>query len=177
MKLISAYFIIVATLLGLLFCWDGTTEMEDKLLEETRAITQSTLTTIISFEGFKTTAYKDTQGHYTIGVGHLIKPSEKHLINATLTEEQVHALLEEDLNICDETIEEVVKVQLNQNQYDALYSLCFNIGTTKFRNSLVVRKLNAGDYRGAADAILLWNKPQVLLKRRKAEKALFLASA
>jgi lysozyme len=65
---------------------------------------------------------------------------------------------------------------LAQPQYDALYSLCFNIGETQFKKSTVVKKLNANDYQGAADAILLWNKPAVLEKRRKRERDLFLSA-
>jgi len=66
-------------------------------------------------------------------------------------------------------------VPLRQSQFDALYSLCFNIGEHKFKRSTVVRKLNEGDYHGAADAILLWDHPPELQKRRKRERALFLA--
>ena len=173
---VSAYLIILATLCTYLFQPDDAAQIEQDIFNKTMAITQSTLNTIINFEGSKNRAYRDTQGYYTIGVGHLIKPEEQHLIDATLTEAQVQELLRHDLNLCEKTIDEVVKVPLNQNQYDALYSLCFNIGVPKFRTSSVVRKLNASDYKGAADAILLWNKPEVLVKRRKAEKALFLAS-
>jgi lysozyme len=68
-----------------------------------------------------------------------------------------------------------VKVPLQQAQFDALYSLCFNIGGTAFKNSTVVKRLNANDYQGAADAILMWNKPAVLEKRRKRERELFLS--
>jgi len=64
---------------------------------------------------------------------------------------------------------------LRQGQFDALHSLCFNIGEDKFKQSTVVRKLNEGDYQAAADAILLWNHPPEIQKRRKRERALFLA--
>jgi lysozyme len=57
-----------------------------------------------------------------------------------------------------------------------LYSLCFNIGETAFRKSTVVRKINENDLNGAAEAILMWNKPEVLINRRKREKALFLGA-
>ena len=138
------------------------------------AITESTINTIIRFEGKRNKAYQDTKGLWTIGVGHLIKPDEQHLINTVLTDDQVHDLLRHDLSWCDEAITSSVRVPLNQNQYDALYSLCFNIGASAFKNSTIVKKLNAGDYNGAADAILMWNRPAVLIPRRKSEKALFL---
>jgi lysozyme len=140
------------------------------------AIAKSTLDFIIEVEGFETKAYKDTKGLWTIGVGHLIKPDEPHLMNAVLTKDQVHELLEKDLNWCDAAVNRSIKVPLTQNQYDALYSLCFNIGAPNFEKSTVVKRLNAKDYKGAADAILMWNKPAVLKKRREKEKALFMAN-
>ena len=140
------------------------------------AIAQSTLAFIVKEEGSRNKAYKDSKGLLTIGVGHLIKADEPHLKDATLTDEQVEELLKSDLKWCSEAVESSVKVPLNQNQYDALYSLCFNIGETNFRNSTVVKKINAGDMNGAAAAIEMWNKPAVLINRRKREKALFLTA-
>lgn len=147
------------------------THIEENLM----AITQSTIDYITEEEGFRTKAYKDTQGKWTIGVGHLIKPNEQHLIHATLTKEQVEELLRSDLEWCSKAVESSVGVTLTQKQFDALYSLCYNIGETQFKRSTVVRKLNAGDFRGAADAILMWSKQPELLPRRKRERALFLA--
>jgi len=147
------------------------THIEEDLL----AIADSTLDYITKEEGFRNRAYKDSKGLLTIGVGHLIKTSEEHLKSATLTYEQVKELLKSDLKWCSEAVESSVRVPLTQGQFDALYSLCFNIGETNFKKSTVVRKLNANDYKGAADAILMWNKPAVLEKRRQRERAMFLA--
>jgi lysozyme len=140
------------------------------------AITKSTLSYIAEEEGKRNKAYKDSKGLWTIGVGHLIKPDEQHLITATLTDEEVEELLRSDLKWCSEAVEGAVKVPLQQAQFDALYSLCFNIGGTAFKNSTVVKRLNANDYQGAADAILMWNKPPELTKRRKRERDLFLSA-
>ena len=140
------------------------------------AITKSTFNFITHFEGKKNTAYRDSKGLWTIGVGHLIKPDEQYLLHATLTDEQVEELFRSDLRWCDEAVSSSVRAPLNQNQYDALYSLCFNIGETNFRKSTVVKKINENDLKGAADAILMWNKPAVLQKRRERERALFLTS-
>ena len=150
---------------------DRYTQIEENIM----AIAESTLTFIEKEEGSRNKAYKDTKGLWTIGVGHLIKDSEKDLITATLTDDQVKELLRSDLKWCSEAVESSVKATLTQNQFDALYSLCFNIGETAFRNSTVVKRINAGDLKGAADAIEMWNKPAVLINRRKREKALFLA--
>jgi lysozyme len=143
--------------------------------ENIMAITESTLKYIVEEEGFRNKAYKDSKGLLTTGVGHLIKPDEPHLIDAVLTDDEVKELLKSDLKWCSEAVEKAVKVPLTQPQFDALYSLCFNIGETNFRKSTVLRKLNEGDYQGAADAILMWNKPAVLEKRRKRERDLFLS--
>ena len=148
------------------------THIEENLM----AIAQSTLDYITKEEGFRNKAYKDSKGLWTIGVGHLIKESEQHLLNTTLTDEQVKDLLKSDLKWCSEAVETSVRVPLTQNQFDALYSLCFNIGETNFRKSTVLKKVNENDIKGAADAILMWNKPEVLINRRKRERALFLGA-
>jgi lysozyme len=147
------------------------TQIEENIM----AIAKSTLDFITKEEGARNKAYKDSKGLWTIGVGHLIKANEQHLITATLTDDQVEELLKSDLKWCSEAVESSVKVSLTQKQYDALYSLCFNIGETNFRKSTVVKKINENDLKGAADAIEMWNKPTVLINRRKREKALFLA--
>ncbi len=75
-----------------------------------------------------------------------------------------------------------IKVPLTQNQCDALCSLVFNIGATAFAASTLLKKLNFGDYSGAAAEFIKWNKATVndkkipllgLIKRRQVEKALF----
>ena len=150
---------------------DKYTQIEENIM----AIAKSTLDFITKEEGARNKAYKDSKGLWTIGVGHLIKDDEKDLITANLTNDQVEDLLRKDLKWCSEAVESSVKVPLAQNQFDALYSLCFNIGGTNFAKSTVVKKINANDMQGAADAILMWNKPAVLEGRRKRERELFLA--
>jgi len=148
------------------------TQIEENLM----AIAKSTLDFITKEEGSRNKAYQDSKGLWTIGVGHLIKTDEEYLLTATLTDDQVEELLRKDLKWCSEAVETSVKVPLQQHQFDALYSLCFNIGGTNFSNSTVVKKINQNDMQGAADAILNWNKPEVLINRRKRERALFLGA-
>ena len=147
------------------------THIEENIL----AITKSTIAYIKDEEGVRNKAYKDSKGLWTIGVGHLIKNDETHLLSKTLTDDEVDELLRSDLRWCSAAVEGSVKVPLSQEQFDALYSLCFNIGETNFKRSTVVRRLNQSDYQGAADAILMWNKPPELMKRRRRERDLFLA--
>lgn len=86
----------------------------------------------------------------------------------------------------EQPINQLVKVALSQNQFDALGSLVFNIGTGNFSASTLLRKLNAGDYAGAAEQFLAWNKGRVngvlqvlpgLVTRRQSEHDLFLTAA
>jgi lysozyme len=168
---------IVAVLWALgIFAAIHLTDKYTHIEENIMAIAKSTLSFITKEEGVRYKAYQDSRGLWTIGVGHLIKSNEPHLMNATLTQEDVEKLLESDLRWCDEAVANSVRVPLTQPQYDALYSLCFNIGETQFKKSTVVKRLNANDYMGAADAILMWNKPAVLENRRKRERALFLGA-
>lgn len=171
MKKLLPILLWIFSIIAVIHITNRYTHIEENLM----AIAESTLDFITKEEGSKNKAYKDTKGLWTIGVGHLIKSDEQHLISATLTDEQVKDLLKSDLKWCSDAVESSVKVPLTQKQFDALYSLCFNIGASGFKNSTVVKRLNAGDYKGAADAIEMWNKPAVLINRRKREKALFLA--
>lgn len=170
MKKLLAFMWVVA-IIAVIHVTNRYTHIEEDLM----AIAQSTLDYITKEEGFRNKAYRDSKGLLTIGVGHLIKPDEEHLKSAVLTDEQVKELLKSDLKWCSAAVESSVRVPLSQNQFDALYSLCFNIGETNFKKSTVVKRLNANDLKGAADAILMWNKPAVLEKRRQRERALFLA--
>jgi lysozyme len=72
------------------------------------------------------------------------------------------------------TVNNLVKVPLTQNQFDALVSFVFNIGGGAFSKSTLLRKLNEKDYAGAADQFLVWVKQPELTGRRKNERAQFL---
>ena len=172
MNRLVAIFLWLLGIFAIIHLTNKFTHIEENIM----AIAESTLSFITKEEGYRNKAYKDSKGLDTIGVGHLIRPAEQHLLTATLSDQEVKDLLKSDLKWCSDTVESAVKVPLAQAQFDALYSLCFNIGPNAFRNSTVVRRLNAGDYKGAADAILMWNKPAVLEKRRKRERELFLSA-
>ncbi|EAA7932780.1 lysozyme, partial [Salmonella enterica subsp. enterica] len=77
-------------------------------------------------------------------------------------------------------VSRLVKVRLTQGQFDALVSFAYNLGARTLSTSTLLRKLNAGDYAGAADEFLCWNKAggkvlKGLTRRREAERALFLS--
>ncbi len=140
---------------------------------------QAGLELIKMFEGLRLEAYVDAVGVWTIGYGHT-KTARRGMV---ITEEQAEALLREDLQDAENAVNRLVKVPLNENEFSALASLVFNIGSGNFQKSTVLRRLNAEDRVGAADAIEWWNKGRVngvlttlpgLVRRRAAEKALFL---
>ncbi|HDM8441816.1 TPA: lysozyme [Yersinia enterocolitica] len=131
-------------------------------------------------EGEKLIGYKDTRGIPTVGVGHTGMVDGKPVaVGMVISKDKSSELLRSDLKWTEEAIAINVKVPLTQNQYDAMCSLIFNIGANAFANSTVLKRLNAGDYKGAADAFLMWKKagndPDRLLPRRQRERALFLS--
>ena len=135
---------------------------------------------ICSFEGKRLTAYDDGVGVWTIGSGTTVYPNGiKVKKGDTCTEAQAKTYMAHDLKKFEATVNKAVTVQLNQNQFDALVSLAYNIGTNAFSKSTLVKKLNANDIRGAADQFDVWvnaggKRMQGLVNRRSKEKQLFL---
>ena len=136
---------------------------------------------ICGFEGKRLAAYDDGVGGWTIGFGTTVYPNGiKVMKGDTCTEAQAKTYMAHDLKKFEATVNKAVTVQLNQNQFDALVSLAYNIGTNAFSKSTLVKKLNANDIRGAADQFDVWvnaggKRMQGLVNRRAKEKALFLS--
>lgn len=142
-------------------------------------IVRQALTIITQSEGLSLQAYKDVAGHWTIGYGHLLTEGED---GADITEEQAFELLEGDLIRTMRDVEELVEVPLNDNQFSALVSFTFNLGSGALKRSTLLKKLNEGDYAGAAGEFHRWTKAgptgmkvdqKGLIKRRYAEEILF----
>lgn len=134
---------------------------------------------IKSFEGFRDVAIRLPDGRWTIGYGHVRTARD----GLSITEKDAADLLVQDLTPIEAAIHALVFTPLNQNQFDALASLVFNIGPGRFRDSDVLRNLNAGDFLGAAASFDVWRKARIhgrtmlvdaLVRRRTVEKALFL---
>jgi len=131
------------------------------------------------WEGEELWAYRDVKGIWTIGIGHI----EGVYDGMVITEEQMFDLFRKDVARYVNALNNSISVALSQRQYDALVSLCFNIGISGFKRSTVRRMLNQGNYHKAADAFLMWNKVrdqerlrvvQGLTNRRQAEREMFL---
>ncbi|MAQ19395.1 MAG: lysozyme [Sandaracinus sp.] len=126
---------------------------------------------IKKWEELRLKAYLPTPNdEWTIGWGHTagVQPGD------VITREQAQIFFERDVAWAEEAVNSLVRVGLTQHQFDALVSLVFNIGTTQFQSSTLLRKLNAGDYDGAANEFPRWKyqEGKVLrgLVRRRAEE-------
>ena len=132
------------------------------------------------FEGLRLEAYLDSAGIYTIGFGTIKYPDGSKVKKGDkITKDQAKEYKLHDLKEFESTVNTSVTAPLSQNQYDALVSLSYNIGSGAFKNSTLLKKLNNGDYKGAAEQFLVWNKVnskkvQGLVNRREAERNLFL---
>lgn len=133
---------------------------------------------IKQFEGMRLTSYKCPAGVWTIGYGSTTFEGHKVTEGMTITEKQAEQQLIRDLQPACRAIDAYVTAPLNNNQYCALVSFVYNIGSGNFKTSTLVKKLNAEDYQGASDELLRWNKSnghvlEGLCRRREAEKKLF----
>ena len=144
-------------------------------------VSKNGLDIIKEFESFKSKPYLCPSQKATIGWGSTYYPDGKKvtLQDKEITEEKAFEILEYIANKdFGSNINKVVKVPLNQNQFDALVSFAYNIGNENFNSSTLLRWLNQGNYKEASMQLLRWNKSKGIVlngltKRRKAEKALF----
>ncbi len=124
---------------------------------------------LIQREGCILHTYVDSVGVATIGVGHTAAAGPPIPVHGmTITAEAADQILSRDLVKYERAIDNALNVPVAQNEYDALVSICFNVGP-RFANSTCIKKLNAGDKDGAAEAIMLWNKPPEIIGRRRGE--------
>lgn len=165
-----------------------------------RDINQAAVDLVKSFEGIpdgdpstvNIDPYLDPVNIWTIGWGHAIRyggrflkgdvdrAQVKALYPDGITKDQAEQLLHADLIDTGRDVLTMLAVPVNDNEFGALTSFAFNLGTGNLRSSTLLRKLNADDRTGAADQFLLWvraggNVLPGLVKRRAAERALFLA--
>lgn len=131
------------------------------------------------FEQCKLNAYPDPGSKngepWTIGWGHTGPEVKRGLI---WTQEQADAAFLIDVTRFEQAVTELVKVPMLQGQFDALVLFAYNVGSKSLKTSTLLRKLNAGDYDGAALEFCRWNKNdgtvlRGLIRRRAAEECLF----
>jgi len=135
-----------------------------------------------ALEGFRAKPYADSGGKMTVGYGHLIVPGDGvggngDIIDATKATE----LLINDVSTAVKGVNAAVTRDITQNQFDALVIFAYNVGVTAFKNSTLLKLLNAGDIQGASEQFLRWDKVggvsvAGLHNRRVAEQTLFLTA-
>ncbi|MBS0644383.1 MAG: lysozyme [Acetobacteraceae bacterium] len=145
-----------------------------------QTINEAGIDLIKEFEGCKLTAYQDVKGIWTIGVGHIRGVTQ----GMQITMAQADQFLRDDLAGAEAAVNRGVgSAPTTPNQFAAMVSLCFNIGSGGFADSTVLRQHRAGHFQAAADAFLMWNKATIngvlqpvagLTRRRTAEKDLYL---
>lgn len=159
-------------------------KIQERIEDDLMRTSQKGITFIKSFEGCTLTSYRDGGGIWTIGYGHTGLLSGKPVKDRiSITQQKAENLLIEDLQsreaLIDEKINEVVKIKLTQNQFDALISFVFNVGITAFLHSTMYKYLITGNYTGASHEFCKWIKDdkgkteQGLVRRRAAEEILF----
>ena len=135
---------------------------------------------IKDFEGFSSTSYLDVVNIPTIGWGNTFyENGTKVKLGDQISKTDALKLLEVVANRdFSDKIFPSIKVKVSQSQFDAMVSLAYNIRVGAFLKSTLLKKVNAGDFAGAGEEFLRWNKANGkedigLTKRREREKQLF----
>ena len=127
------------------------------------------------FESCKLTAYKCPADVWTIGWGSTGPDVHAGLV---WTQEQADNRLMLDVVRFERGVQSLVKVKLSDGQLGALISFAYNVGLQALHDSTLLKLLNAGDYKGASEQFLRWNKANGkvlngLTRRRQIEKGVF----
>jgi len=137
-------------------------------------ISQEGLSLIKKFEGCELEAYKCAAGVWTIGYGSTKGVKE----GDTITQEEADSLLLHEMDEYESYINDMVKSDLKQNEFDSLVSWVFNLGPSNLSSSTLLQKLNNKNWDEVPAQIKRWNKAggkvlQGLIRRREAEALLF----
>ncbi len=147
------------------------------------SVHQSAVDLIMEFEGLRLNAYVDpaTGGEpITIGYGHTSAAGAPVVkLGMKITEAEAETILKRDLQKFADGVFKMLTAPVNPYQFGAMTSLSFNIGLGNFGKSTLLKKVNAGDFEGAAAQFARWNKANKkvmagLTRRRAAEAALFM---
>ena len=134
---------------------------------------------IIKEEGMVLHPYLDSAGIPTIGVGctYYEDGTKVTMTDEPITEERALQLFHDVVKPFEQTVTRVIRVPMTQHQFNALVSLCFNIGVNAFSRSTLVKKINAHASLPEIETwFLVWNKvggEPILLGRRKREFELY----
>ncbi len=138
---------------------------------------------IKEFEGFKDYAYIDTDGTPVIGYGLSRIDGQPVKVGDRISPKEAEIALNNHLQEIHRELDQLLKVDLNEQQLSALASISFNVGIGSIKESTLIKKINQEDYAGAANEFLRWDKANQggrlvqmpgLTRRRHAERQLFL---
>lgn len=129
------------------------------------------------WEGLRLTGYLCPAGVPTVGYG---STGPDVTVGMKITEAEAEARLKKHLEVLENGLRDLIRVPVNQNEFDALVSFAYNVGSTAFRRSTLLRLLNDGaDRKVVAAEFPRWNKVDGkpvggLTNRREDERKLFL---
>tara|TARA_R100000781_G_scaffold112477_1_gene79730 strand:- start:436 stop:927 length:492 start_codon:yes stop_codon:yes gene_type:complete len=146
----------------------------DRMKKTYMKISEEGKSLIKKFEGCELKAYKCPAGKWTIGFGHVKNVKEGDEWSQSHAEHMLDVELEE----YEGYINDMVDMQLNQNQFDALVAWIYNLGPSNFRTSTLRKKLTPETISEVPYEIKRWNKANGktldgLIRRREAESLLF----
>ena len=156
----------------------------NRVSASTLSLSEKGLDFIKGWEKLKLNPYDDSHGYCTIGWGHLVKGKKSckslegdpayEKFKSGVTEAKATDILKRDLSAAEQEVQESVQKPLLQQEYDALVSLVFNIGSFS-KCPKLLSKLNTADYSGACDefADITNSGEGGLVKRRNAEINIF----
>ncbi|ALE03060.1 lysozyme [Bartonella ancashensis] len=148
-----------------------------------RKISKEGFALIQQWEGLRLDAYRDSTGIWTIGYGHTAKAGEPTVYSGMkITKAQANTILRHDLVQFEQAVDKAVSQPLSNEQFAALVSFCYNIGTEAFFASTLLKKLNKGDYSAVPAELQKWinaggKRLQGLVHRRAAEAGLWAKGA
>ena len=138
-------------------------------------ISDEGLDLIKHFEGFSSEVYTCSGGRETIGYGHVICKDEE--LPTPQPKDEAEELLREDCRIAEAAVLRQIRMPLSQNQFDALVSWVFNLGSGSLQASTLRRVINRG-HGEAPHQMRRWvhaggRKLAGLVRRRETEAALY----
>ena len=148
-----------------------------------RKLSQHCYNLLKKWEGCKLEAYQDTSNVWTIGYGSTfysdgskVKAGDK--INAS----EAGKLFKATIGKYEKAVDDLVRVDITDNQFGALVSFCYNVGITAFKNSTLLKKVNAKDFDAVPPELMRWiysGKKVVpgLVNRRSAESGLWVSGS
>lgn len=113
-------------------------------------------TLLIQHEGFRREPYRDSAGKLTIGIGHLVQPTDGIDEKTVLTDGQVYQLFAGDLANAESAVRRLIDVPLTQGMYDALTDFVFQYGYTRLQTSTLRTLLQNREYDRAALEFAKW---------------------